>query len=271
MLHGPPLQSALRQAIDAIRRMYGQRGHVRWHMVCDLPHHTCLVCRCTGIVPPPPQEPYELPLSRLALLDDAAGQLVPINPLELFTSHREMATALERHPRLRVLLLRHFAPEQVGCLRREAIDAVLCGMGCGSKQGEGSRFPVPGRARLWQKKRSALHAAVLGHLLCALHPGTATAPCGAGARNQRLGLPAHCTLAHPAFPPIEACACCMHACIVWWLRQANELLGVDAAAATGGDGASGPTKAEAKSGSAAATPWMILGQVGAGDGISIAA
>jgi hypothetical protein len=33
---------------------------------------------------PSPQEPYELPQCRLAVLDGVAGQLVGVSPLELF-------------------------------------------------------------------------------------------------------------------------------------------------------------------------------------------
>lgn len=62
------------------------------------------------------QEPYELPVCRLAVLDAAAGQVVPLSPLDLFADAAEAAAVLAANPRARVLLLRHFSPRQANRL-----------------------------------------------------------------------------------------------------------------------------------------------------------
>mmetsp|Transcript_27732 Transcript_27732/g.60749 ORF Transcript_27732/g.60749 Transcript_27732/m.60749 type:complete len:858 (+) Transcript_27732:614-3187(+) len=58
------------------------------------------------------QEPYELPMAKLSVLDCVSGQLAPVNPLDLFDSYRHMSRVLEGSTRSRVLLLRHFTPSQ---------------------------------------------------------------------------------------------------------------------------------------------------------------
>ncbi|GIL69488.1 hypothetical protein Vretifemale_410 [Volvox reticuliferus] len=62
------------------------------------------------------QEPYELPLCRLSVLDDVSGQLVPVSPLDLFEDAGQLATTLEHNPRARVLMLRFFSPDQANKL-----------------------------------------------------------------------------------------------------------------------------------------------------------
>ncbi|KAG2448292.1 hypothetical protein HYH02_006876 [Chlamydomonas schloesseri] len=76
------------------------------------------------------QEPYELPVCRLAVLDAAAGQVVPLSPLDLFADAAEAAQLLTAHPRARVLLLRHFSPQQANR---------LLGLGGGGGGGGGGR------------------------------------------------------------------------------------------------------------------------------------
>ncbi|KXZ54118.1 hypothetical protein GPECTOR_5g22 [Gonium pectorale] len=64
------------------------------------------------------QEPYELPLCRLSVHDAVSGQQVAVSPLELFDDAAQLGATLGRNPRARVLLLRHFAPEQANDLLR---------------------------------------------------------------------------------------------------------------------------------------------------------
>ncbi|GLI62681.1 hypothetical protein VaNZ11_005357, partial [Volvox africanus] len=62
------------------------------------------------------QEPYELPLCRLSVLDDVSGQLVSVSPLDLFEDAAQLATTLEHNPRARVLMLRYFSPDHANKL-----------------------------------------------------------------------------------------------------------------------------------------------------------
>jgi hypothetical protein len=62
------------------------------------------------------QPPYDLPASRLSLLDPAAGEMRAIAVTDLFPSHAAFAAAVSGNDRLRVLLLRHLTPSQANAL-----------------------------------------------------------------------------------------------------------------------------------------------------------
>jgi hypothetical protein len=62
------------------------------------------------------QPPYDLPSSRLSLLDPAAGEMRAIAVTDLFPSHAAFAAAVSGNDRLRVLLLRHLTPSQANAL-----------------------------------------------------------------------------------------------------------------------------------------------------------
>ncbi|GFR46755.1 hypothetical protein Agub_g8380, partial [Astrephomene gubernaculifera] len=77
--------------------------------------HLAVPPAVAAVLPPPTshvvitQEPYELPTCTLSVYDSVSGQLVAVPPLELFDDAGQLAAALERSARLRVLLLRHFS------------------------------------------------------------------------------------------------------------------------------------------------------------------
>ena len=62
------------------------------------------------------QPPYDLPASRLMLLDSAAGEMRSVAVTDLFPSHAAFASAISADPRLRVLLLRHLTHAQANAL-----------------------------------------------------------------------------------------------------------------------------------------------------------
>lgn len=62
------------------------------------------------------QPPYDLPASRLTLLDGAAGEMRAVAITELFASHGDFMAAVTSDPRTRILLLRHLSPAQANAL-----------------------------------------------------------------------------------------------------------------------------------------------------------
>ncbi len=50
------------------------------------------------------------------MLSTHLGSRIPVSPLHLFASHAQLEAALAANPRLRVLLLRHFSPQQAKAL-----------------------------------------------------------------------------------------------------------------------------------------------------------
>jgi hypothetical protein len=62
------------------------------------------------------QPPYDLPASRLLLLDANAGELRSVSVPELFSSYTAFAAAVGANDRLRVLILRHLTAPQANAL-----------------------------------------------------------------------------------------------------------------------------------------------------------
>ena len=58
------------------------------------------------------QEPYELPMAKLQVLNLKTNQLKPLHPLQLFKTQAECASLIENYPRRRILMLRYFQPKQ---------------------------------------------------------------------------------------------------------------------------------------------------------------
>lgn len=62
------------------------------------------------------QPPYDLPASRLTLLDAATGEMRPVAITELFASYGDFMAAVTSDARSRILLLRHLSPAQANAL-----------------------------------------------------------------------------------------------------------------------------------------------------------
>ena len=62
------------------------------------------------------QEPYELPMAKLQVMNLKTNEMKPIHPLQLFRSQAECASVIENYPRRRVLMLRYFSPKQANDL-----------------------------------------------------------------------------------------------------------------------------------------------------------